>query len=347
MPILNRRRFVTGLGAPLLLGADNKSGSRPPITGEGAHVYEMHHDWGMLPANLKYGNCHGVVEDSQKRIFIHHTVHSTSESHDSMVIFDEKGKFIRSWGKEFKGGAHGLHIQKEGSAEYLYLCDTARNIIVKADLDGRVVWETGYPKESKEYEPGPDGKLKAWKPTNLCVAPNGDVYVGDGYGSSYVNIYDGKTGAFKKTFASKGKEPGQLNSPHGIMCDLRSGADKATILVADRSNNRLQRFSLAGEHIEFIGGVNLPCHFDTFKNGDVVIPDLGARVTLLDRNNKVIAHLGDDSPTKDWSTLRKQPREAFRPGKFVCPHGACFDHKGNIFVAEWVEVGRITKLKKV
>jgi len=35
------------------------------------------------------------------------------------------------------------------------------------------------------------------------------------------------------------------------------------------------------------------------------------------------------------------------PGKFVCPHGACFDHAGNIFVVEWVEVGRVTKLRKV
>ena len=40
-------------------------------------------------------------------------------------------------------------------------------------------------------------------------------------------------------------------------------------------------------------------------------------------------------------------REAFTPGKFVAPHGACFDHAGNIFVVEWVEVGRVTKLRKV
>ena len=37
-----------------------------------------------------------------------------SESHDTMVVFDDKGKFVKSWGKDFKGGAHGLHIAKEG-----------------------------------------------------------------------------------------------------------------------------------------------------------------------------------------------------------------------------------------
>ena len=59
-----------------------------------------------------------------------------------------------------------------------------------------------------------------------------------------------------------------------------------------------------------------------------------------------IRQLGDDSATK-WRETRTKPREAFTPGKFVCPHGACFDHEGNIFVVEWVEVGRVSKLRKV
>jgi hypothetical protein len=78
----------------------------------------------------------------------------------------------------------------------------------------------------------------------------------------------------------------------------------------------------------------------------MVIPDLGARVTLIDRDNRVIGHLGDDSES-DWRKMRVKSRDAFVPGKFVCPHGACFDHAGNIFVVEWVEVGRVTKLRKV
>jgi hypothetical protein len=74
---------------------------------------------------------------------------------------------------------------------------------------------------------------------------------------------------------------------------------------------------------------------------------LGAKVTLIDKTSKVIAYLGDDSAANTWKDVRKLPREKFTPGKFVCPHGACFDHKGNIFVVEWVEVGRVTKLRKV
>jgi len=334
------RTFALG---PTILGATDKSGAKAPVLGDGKHTYEAIHDWGELPASIKYGNTHGVVEDSQGRIYVHHTVHATSESADSMVVYDAQGKFVKSWGKEFKGGAHGLHIQKEGSTEFLYLCDTARGIVEKATLDGESVFTLGYPDQSEAYKPGADGKKPKYSPTNLAIAPNGDLYVGDGYGSSYINQYNRK-GEYLRTFGGKGKEPGQLDCPHGIIVDRREGTPNLT--VADRGNARIQRFSLEGKHIDFVGGTNMPCHFNFFKNGDVVVPDLGARVTLMDKQNKVIAHLGDDS-AGPWRETRKLSRDHFTPGKFVCPHGACFDHKGNIFVVEWVEVGRVTKLRRV
>src|SRR5437763_886034 len=137
----SRRSFLqsAGAAAPLLLGMTSKAETTLPVMGEGTHTYEVIHDWGELPAGIKYGNTHGVVEDSQGHIYVHHTVHATSEIPDSMVVYDEKGKFIKSWGKEFKGGAHGLHIAKEGSTEFLYLCDTARGVVVKATLAGETV----------------------------------------------------------------------------------------------------------------------------------------------------------------------------------------------------------------
>jgi sugar lactone lactonase YvrE len=243
----------------------------------------------------------------------------------------------------FKGGAHGLHIRKEGSIEFLYLCDTRRGLVVKVTLDGEEVFSFGYPDQSEAYKPGSDGKKPKYSPTNLAVAPNGDLYVGDGYGSSFINQYNPK-GEYIRTFGGKGNEPGQLDCPHGMIMDTRGAAPVLT--VADRTNNRIQRFTLDGKHIDFVSGTNLPCHFNFFKNGDVVIPDLGARVTLMDRNNRVIEHLGDDSESK-WRSTRTMTRDHFTPGKFVAPHGARFDHEGNIFVVEWVEVGRVTKLQKV
>ncbi len=341
-----RRSFflAVGGGAPLILGAANKSGSAKPVVGSGAHTFEVTHDWGELPSQISYGNTHGVCQDSNGHIYIHHTVNAVSESSDSMVVFDENGRFVKSWGKEFKGGAHGLHIRKEGSTEFLYLCDTKRGLVVKTTLNGEEVFTIGYPDLSPAYAPNSDGTKKKYSPTNLAIAPNGDLYAGDGYGSSYINVYN-KDGKYLRTFGSPGSGPGQLNCPHGIILDDRKPAP--LLMIADRANHRIQTFTLAGEHIAFIEGTNLPCYFAFNKSGEMVVPDLGARVTLMDGDNKVIEHLGDDSSSHDWEKVRKLDRTAFQPGKFVCPHGACFDHDGNIFIVEWVEVGRVSKLRRV
>jgi hypothetical protein len=338
-----RRSLLAMAAAPAIVGAADKAGTRPPILGEGDYKFEAIHNWGELPAGLKYGNTHGVVEDSQHRIYVHHTVHDTSESHDSMVVFDANGKFVKSWGKEFRGGAHGLHIRREGSQEFLYLCDTKRAVVVKTTLDGEEVFSLDYPTQAEEYAPGPDRKRKKYSPTNLAIAPNGDLYVGDGYGSNYINQYNRK-GEYIRTFGGTGSGAGQLACPHGLMVDTRG--KEPVLTVADRSNKRLQHFTLDGQHIGFTpDGMPAPCHFHVQK-GKVVIPDLDARVTIADEQNRVIAVLGADD-ARTARALRTRERESFVPGKFICPHGACFDHQGNIFVVEWVEVGRVTKLRKV
>src|SRR5580698_9295381 len=218
-PITRRQALAAAFAFPMIARPD-KSGSKLPVLGSGSHVYEAQHDWGELPAGIRYGNTHGVVEDSQGRIYVHHTVHASSESSDSMVVFDAKGRFIKSWGREFKGGAHGLHIQKEGSTEFLYLCDTKRGVVVKATLDGEEVFSIGYPDQSEAYKPGADGKRPKYSPTNLAIGPNGDLYVADGYGSSYVNQYNSKA-EYIRTFGGKGTEAGKLDCPHGIILDQR------------------------------------------------------------------------------------------------------------------------------
>ena len=86
----------------------------------------------------------------------------------------------------------------------------------------------------------------------------------------------------------------------------------------------------------------MPCHFD--QRGPVLlVPDLEARVTLLGEGDRVLAQLGDGINF----SLRDRPRDQFVAGKFIAPHNACFDAAGNIFVVEWVEVGRVTRLRKV
>lgn len=342
----------------MLLGVQDKAGAKAPIVGAGAYTYEAIHDWGTLPSHIKWGNTHNVVEDAQGNIYVHHTVHATSESGDSVVVFDRTGKFIRSFGKEYRGVAHGMWLHKEGHSEFLYFTVNAANArmqpqpdlpssIVKTTLQGEIVFKVQGPPDIPEYKVpagAPAPNLPLYNPTNIAIGSNGDLYVADGYGSYYINRYDRK-GKYLSSFGGRGSDPGQLKEPHGIWMDTRTAS--AILMVTDRRNNRVQRFTPDGTFIDFVTDLRLPSHFHE-RNGIVVVADLQTRVTLLDRNNKVIVHLGDPTPSSPPNPNRgTQDRSSFVPGQFVNPHGAMFDRDGNIFVAEWVEIGRLTKLRKV
>ncbi|MCA8987396.1 MAG: peptidase, partial [Planctomycetaceae bacterium] len=128
----------------------------------------------------------------------------------------------------------------------------------------------------------------------------------------------------------------------------RDGVPK--LVVADRANARLQWFDLNGKHLKTQGDFLFPADIDT--QGDLLlVPDLHARITILDKDNKPVAQLGDDP---EWRAqvldkeigMRGKP-DKWQPGKFVHPHDACFDAAGNIFVAEWVVGGRVTKLERI
>ncbi|HUI82386.1 MAG TPA: hypothetical protein VLY24_30895 [Bryobacteraceae bacterium] len=380
-----RRTFLAAAGAVApFVWADDKSGSKNPILGAGEHKYECIHDWGDLPSNIKYGNTHSVVEDAQGHIYIHHTVHATSQSPDAVVVFDAKGKFVRSFGAMFRGGAHGMHMNKEGREEYLYFCDEKHGIVTKRTLKGEEVWTMGYPQDSPIYQKGPGSKGPGgaaglnYRPTNIAIAANGDFWVGDGYGSYYMFHYTQQGNSYPKlvnTFGGRplpppgegrggGRGPGgpgaggpppsgpapapidQMNNPHGVWIDSRDPA-KPILLVADRGNRRIVRYTLDDKPIDIVEGTKAPCHFHQQKEM-LVVPDLQCRVTLLDKDNKVIEHLGDGDYQGKQNQLRvSENRADFEPGKFITPHGAWFDHAGDIFVTEWVEIGRVTKLRKV
>ena len=102
-------------------------------------------------------------------------------------------------------------------------------------------------------------------------------------------------------------------------------------------------------HKKTLDGFILPANCDV--HGDtLLVPDLSARITLLDKENQPLAQLGDDSEwrkavLKDGMALRTKPDE-WQAGRFLHPHDACFDRDGNIFVAEWVAPGRVTRLVK-
>jgi len=324
---------------PALVRADDRSGARPPVIGSGAHTYEVQHNWGKLPADLKWGDTHGVCFDRDGLCYIIHQS-AAKEPLDAIVVFDPQGQYVRSFGKEFHGGGHGLDIRREGGEEFLYVCDIRNRRVAKVSLRGEIVWTRGLPEEAGVYKDG-----KPYTPTNVAFAPDGGFYVGDGYGSSFLHQYD-QDARWVRTWGGAGSEPGKLKCPHGLCFDDRPGRTPA-LVVADRANARLQYFTADGLHVGFVPGLTHPCHF-SIRGSDLLIPDLHARLTILDGQNQA-THLAFD-PAWTQRVLKEKLRgkpDQWEPGKFVHPHQARFDRDGNIFVVEWVPIGRVTRLRHV
>lgn len=332
---------ITAAVAAPVVHADDKAGSRNAVIGTGEFKYECIHGWGKLPKHIQWGETHGVTVDEAGLIYIKHRS-DAKEPMDAVAVFDPLGNCVRSFGKEYHHGGHGIDLRKENGVEYLYLSDIHNRQVVKTSLTGEHVWEKGYP-----TEPGVYKDKSGYRPTNVAFSPDGGFYIGDGYGSHYMHQYD-KDAKWVRTWGGFGKEPGKMSTPHGQWLDDRLGREPS-LVVADRANARLQYFTLDGKHLSFVHDVSFPAHFDI--RGDVLlVPDLHARVSLFGKDNKLIAHLGFDPQwTKqvlDGFKMRGQP-DRWQPGKFIHPHDACFDKEGNIFVVEWVPTGRVTKMRRV
>ena len=205
--------------------------------------------------------------------------------------------------------------------------------------------------ESGVYAAGEDtDPQKVWgrdrfMPTNFAFLPDGGFFLADGYGSFFVHRYD-KDGNWISKFGGPGEGNGRFNTPHGIWLDQRGGGNEPPVVVCDRANNTVQILTLEGTHLQTLTGYGLPANIDTYQDL-MVVPELHARVTILGPDNRVVARLGDDvERVTSQQGIRNDPAQ-WKPGRFVHPHDACFDQLGNIYVAEWVQTGRISRLKKV
>ncbi len=358
-PRISRRRFIAtsaaAIAVPNILTAQ-KAGEQLVI-GTGEHRYEVLHNWPQLPDKYSWQTTHNVAVDAEGLLYVIHEGRENMKDHPSIFVFDAEGKFVRAFGNQFQGGGHGLEVRTEGQEQFLYVTGYQQlKNFAKLTLKGEPVWEKHAPMDSKLYPEGEDTKptkrwgANAFMPTNFAFLPDGGFFLADGYGSFHIHRYD-KDANWVSMFGERGTGPGQFNTPHGIWIDNRPGRE-ASVVVADRANKRLQWFTMEGKHIKTLDGFILPANVDI--RGDVMlVPDLSARVTLLGKDDQVLVHLGEDEAwraqvLKDGMKMRGSAKGGeWVSGKFLHPHDACFDAAGNIFVAEWVNTGRITKLRKV
>ena len=337
---IDRRSFIAATAAsvaapsflaPRALGDD----PLPPPIGSGSQRYSVNHSFLSPLKGTAWGDTHGVAQDAAGRIYLAHTVGSGSEKALAVCVYEADGRPVGGWGTDFAGGAHGLDLRKEGDREYLYHCDTRRRCVVKTALDGTVVWTATCPMQSGVY-----GSAEEWCPTNVAFHPNGDLFVGDGYGKGFIHLF-GADGQWKKIITKPGSGKGETSCPHGLGIDPRG--KEPMLVVADRGNRRIQVLALDGTPVAIhTDGVRMPCDMK-FRGNLMLVPDLESVVCLYDESFKPVVALGDGHPTN----LRGQPTESFQFGRFVHPHDAIWLADGSILVAEWVPQGRVTRLTPV
>ncbi len=161
---------------------------------------------------------------------------SVQEKDAGIQVYGPDGKFIKAL--PLPPSLHGFVIRKEEDGEFIYAAVLGEQRVIKTKLDGTVVLEipkTAFPEEQA---------AAGLKLTSCDVAPNGDIYVVDGYGKSWIFQFD-KTGAFKKVFGGP-VPPYNFKNTHKIFMDSRFSPVR--ILACDRGNNRMLHLDLDGQH---------------------------------------------------------------------------------------------------
>jgi hypothetical protein len=355
---ISRRSFIrssgvaaAALACPLIL--TERKTNAATIWGIEPYRYEFQHDWAKLPDKYSWQTTHNVAVDGEGLVYVIHEGRAELKDHPSIFVFDPEGQFVRAFGQQFQGGGHGLEVHREGNEEFLYVAAYQQvKAIAKLSLSGETVWQKFAPMESGLYAAGEDTDRQAvwgrdrFMPTNFAFLPNGDFYLADGYGSYFIHRYD-RDANWKECFGGPGDGEGKFDTPHGLWIDDRT-PDKPLLAVTDRAHHTVQYLSLDGSHVRTQTGFGLPANLD--RQGDLLlVPELLGRVSLIGGDGKIVAQLGDDSARikADEKFAIRGDSKTWLQDKFVHPHDACFDRDGNIYVAEWVAGGRVSRLKRL
>ena len=153
---------------------------------------------------------------------------------DPVLVVDHDGKIVRSWGKGMYEIPHSIRIDPQGN---IWTTDSGSSMIYKFTPQGKKLMEIAVGEQ-------PPGRTTGARGTSdICFGPNGRIFISDGYGNARILEYNAK-GERVHQWGRAGKGPGQFAQPHGIAID-----DQNILYVADRRNNRLQKFDMTGKYL--------------------------------------------------------------------------------------------------
>ena len=212
--------------------------------GSGRHTYEVHDDWMRLPPEVDVLAA-SVTVDSHDNVYCF----SRSKEHP-VVVFDREGNFVRSWGAGLFAFPHTIRADENDN---LWIVDRDHGQMMLFTTAGECLRtigtkgfrsDTGLPPEaqgrSDSYKQVTHGGAPFNLPTDIAVAPSGEMFVSDGYGNARVHKFSPE-GKLLKSWGEPGSAPGEFNLPHGVWIDRRG-----RLLVADRENDRVQVFDQDG-----------------------------------------------------------------------------------------------------
>jgi hypothetical protein len=341
--VLGRRQFCGVAGATVLAalagakaeahsGISNLTGGVMQ-TGNGEWTYQVIPEWGKLPAGKNFGGTHGgIATDKAGHVYI------STQSETGVLVYSPDGALLKTIAGEYPE-VHSMVYAEENGEEYFYTTvqkGTPKEnwLFVKMKTDGTVVQKITAPPEAGFKTPN------EWRLTAAVPGPDGSILIANGYGDSRLFKFD-KKGNYQASYAGKGNTDGMFDCNHGLAVDTRY--DQPLLLVCDRENRRLCHFDFDGKFVRTLTQhLRRPCQV-SFHGDHVVISELEGRVTILDKDNVPVAFLGDNPQKAQWANYKLQPGD-IATTTFSAAHGCHIDKDANIYVSDWNQTGRVTKL---
>jgi len=294
-------------------------------------------DWLKLPEGRpQLGNMHGdVAISSTGEVYV-----SVQDPQAGLQVFAPDGKFLRNV-PGAPSDFHGFVIRRQSDGEFLFGPTLRGQTIVKMTLDGKValtIPASAIPDDFK-IRNARSGELAVLL-TGMDVAPNGDLYVTDGYASDYVHRFD-RAGKYLKSFGGK-NAPYHFNTLHKIAIDTRF--TPARLIGCDRANNRVVHLSLDGEFLGVVAKDLLLPAAVAIDGDNAIVGELNGQVTILDKTGNVVSRLGTNA--EPGVGTNKLPPERWRPGVVVSPHGVALNQRGDLFVSEFSAFGRVHRFNR-
>ncbi|HEY3916288.1 MAG TPA: peptidyl-alpha-hydroxyglycine alpha-amidating lyase family protein [Stellaceae bacterium] len=207
--------------------------------------YHIVDGWAKLPAGRHFGQVISVKPDRDgQHIWAFERCGGrfcTDSPLSPIMEFDADGKLVKNFGAGLFVFPHGLFVDKRDN---IWVTDNDSDKapgkgdeVIELSQDGKVLRRMG--KAGVEGE-GPDVFNK---PTDVLIAPNGDIFVADGHGNHRIVKFD-PHGKFILQWGTKGSGSGQFSTPHSLAMDAQG-----RLFVADRENNRVQIFDQNGKFI--------------------------------------------------------------------------------------------------